>query len=1847
MKKNRNIIKIFQTTVLTFFAFFIFGAINVDAETVMVYDKDTFTNEFSNITNTSDIIQLANDIDMSDIKYEQVLSIYKDKTIDLKGNTLIIPNMRLSVLYNANATVKFIDSSSGKTGKILGADDSTGDYPLITVFTDASLKPEETYLVFDGVKIERNTDVGGKVIGSGTNGTKINKLSFINSDIVNFYALNGGGDADNFYYENITFKRDRSVSGYLMNSSEKKIKDVISADSEVVNLFTNGNVEKIYSEDDLMSTVTTYSNILKVRYKDGFTVSNVNLKETLGYTSSTSVEIPITNRGTTNLTIVSVSVDDLSKFEIIPGNKTDLEAGKTDKSWKIKARDGVSAGTYKAVITVTGNNTKTYTGEVTLEVEEYEDGYKTIYATSFDELKDAIGGVKYNSDGIIVTDTSIRKVKLGANIEIPDKKSLKFNIINDFVLDLNGYTIDGYTNDRSIMLAYGNNGYEDFDSASLTIIDSSSSQSGTINLGSGAIEIQQFNINDNNKNYKLIINGGKYYQKYGQEHYFINFANNDTYWKNKKISFDFKVNKGYFEFKGDKGKLLLAQSFDENEQNVNLSISFNNVTLKGRNSYLLYANDKEYTYNDITPEGTDLYIFNSDGKQKLIDDKTISAKASVPSKKYISDSDFSVGYYAGLKISRKQGFEVTAPTFDKVKYGYPTVTHKSISITNIGENSLGIQNVTVNSEDGVKFNINTGSAGIVEPNATELTWMIYPVEGLSAGTHEAVITVIDANNNSYTTSVKFVVEPKELADLGIGGVNSTIEYGTDYTPTLTGTTELGTTDYEVKYAEKIGEDAYGEESSSKPKNVGDYKVTIKVTNSNYNAPDISTFYTIIPKTITPTISVDGKTYTGSEIIPIVNVYNGSTILHINKDYTIEFANNTNVGDAEVIIRPVDGSNYTFDNPTKKTFKIYAKPLTDDSINITLEQTSFTHTGDEIKPEPVVKDGEKTLELGTDYTLSYSNNKNIGNSAVVKVTGKGNYKGEVTKNFSIIEGEPQVLNFAEASVTKTYGASDFTIKVNHTTGDGTVKYTSSNTDVAEVNETTGLVTIKKVGTATIKATASATADYAQTEATYTLTVQKKEISIERATANGKTYDGTKTAEVNYVIFKGLLYGDELKKDVDYEATAEFENETNGYNKPVIVKVVLKDTAKANNYNLSSAEYQTRATISGKAIEESWITVDTTTTYTYDGTEKEPSVTIVDGTVTLERNVDYELVYKDNINAGTASIEIKGIYNYSGTITKTFTINKKSINPVISDIEDVTYNGEEQKPNITVTSDGVTLNPNTDYNSSYINNVESGIGTVNVTEKENSNYTFNKVSKNFVINKYKIKDSDVTLQYSSVLYDGTPKKPTIVVKMGNKVIEPIDYNVTYDKNTSVGTADVLIEIKVGVDNYEGSVLKHFEIVNKTLVNITGITDQTVEYTGSPVVLNGNLAVDNGLSIDDLEIKWYKDDTEISRPTNVGSYKVIYSYESETHKGSLIVNFEITKKTSTVPSTNSYKGIVGDKLSTITLPNGFKWLDSNELITAGNKEYNATYTTNNDTTNYTTETIMVEVYGKSKFNLNTSVNGLGGTISDSKTDILEGTTETIIFTPDTGFEISKVLVNGVDKTSSVANNKLDVVIDNNDINVVVTYKVIEYTITINDVANVTINPSGIIKVDYNSNKEFTIKANQGYKLVSVKVNGVERISDIINDKLTLENILADTEIVVVAQKNVYEVIEGANQKYIITKNTEAKFKVDADYSKFENGGSVYVDAVLLDSSNYTAKSGSTIITLNKDYVDSLSEGEHTLKVVFNDGEASTTFVVAKVSSNPQTGDNIIFYILSSIISVLTFVITGTYLYKRKQTN
>ena len=110
-------------------------------------------------------------------------------------------------------------------------------------------------------------------------------------------------------------------------------------------------------------------------------------------------------------------------------------------------------------------------------------------------------------------------------------------------------------------------------------------------------------------------------------------------------------------------------------------------------------------------------------------------------------------------------------------------------------------------------------------------------------------------------------------------------------------------------------------------------------------------------------------------------------------------------------------------------------------------------------------------------------------------------------------------------------------------------------------------------------------------------------------------------------------------------------------------------------------------------------------------------------------------------------------------------------------------------------------------------------------------------------------------------------------------------------------------------------------------------------------------------------------------------------------------------------------------------------------------------------------------------------------------------------------------------------------------------------------------------------------------------------------------------------YTTLEGASQKFNTTSGKALTFRFDVDYSKFESNGKVYVDGKLVASSNYTSKSGSTIIVFNKAYVKKLANGKHTLTVDFGDGTASTDFTI---TGNPNTGDNVYVYIIALIVAI-----------------
>ncbi|ETJ43329.1 hypothetical protein Q604_UNBC02677G0001, partial [human gut metagenome] len=116
----------------------------------------------------------------------------------------------------------------------------------------------------------------------------------------------------------------------------------------------------------------------------------------------------------------------------------------------------------------------------------------------------------------------------------------------------------------------------------------------------------------------------------------------------------------------------------------------------------------------------------------------------------------------------------------------------------------------------------------------------------------------------------------------------------------------------------------------------------------------------------------------------------------------------------------------------------------------------------------------------------------------------------------------------------------------------------------------------------------------------------------------------------------------------------------------------------------------------------------TNYLYDGTAKEPKVTI-EG---LTEGKDYSVSYKNNVNVGTATVTIKGITDFcSGTITKTFSIEKPSIEGLDIKLSQEVYNydGEEKRPKVSIEG----LVENLDYRVSYVNNIDPGTAKVIIT------------------------------------------------------------------------------------------------------------------------------------------------------------------------------------------------------------------------------------------------------------------------------------------------------------------------------------------------------------------------------------------------------------------------------------------------------------------------------------------------------------------------------------------------------
>lgn len=243
--------------------------------------------------------------------------------------------------------------------------------------------------------------------------------------------------------------------------------------------------------------------------------------------------------------------------------------------------------------------------------------------------------------------------------------------------------------------------------------------------------------------------------------------------------------------------------------------------------------------------------------------------------------------------------------------------------------------------------------------------------------------VIIQGKGAYSGSLKktFTIDQAEVYYAAVAAISAQQYTGSALTPkptiTLGGRT-LTTSDYSISYKNNT--------------NVGTATVTI-TGKGNYKGTKETTFK-INAKTLpsNPVLSVTSYTYDGKAKTPGVTVKDGTKTLVNNTDYTVRYSNNTNVGTATVTV--TGKGNYTGSKST--TFRINAKTLPSNPV---LSATSYIYDGKAKTPGVTVKDGTKTLVNGTDYTVKYSNNVNVG-TATVTVTGKGNYTGSKSTNFKI-------------------------------------------------------------------------------------------------------------------------------------------------------------------------------------------------------------------------------------------------------------------------------------------------------------------------------------------------------------------------------------------------------------------------------------------------------------------------------------------------------------------------------------------------------------------------------------------------------------------------------------------------------------------------------------------------------------------------------------------------------------------------------------------------------------------------------------------------------------------------------
>lgn len=641
-------------------------------------------------------------------------------------------------------------------------------------------------------------------------------------------------------------------------------------------------------------------------------------------------------------------------------------------------------------------------------------------------------------------------------------------------------------------------------------------------------------------------------------------------------------------------------------------------------------------------------------------------------------------------------------------------------------------------------------------------------------------------------------------------------------------------------------------------------------------------------------------YDGTEKRPEVIVYDtaaGNKILDATQDYTLQYVDNIEVSTDEVSARVIvigQGDNYR-GKAEMKEFQILPRSISRvPNVNVEdMKQADFFGIDDEdqikeliaarIQLEDLLAGGTQVLTYGADYTIILNDNPTAPGTRTATIEGMGNYTGTREIEYVIKR------DISGADITVQDGPFIYTGKEIHpevtVSMDGTV-LRSESYEVAYAN-------CIDVSTEDQKASIliSGRGDFYGDCLTLTFEIMPKDIGNTDIDIVASSVDIVPyplpvavkgdTLENSKPDFTMTYNGYTLSPDTDYyidDASMELLNGDGTFDTATRARLIIY--GQGNYTGERQLDFDMGDDIKD-AIDS--VTLESTS-YTYTGKAITPKVTVVPkaGFEFLTENEDYYIDYVNNINAGTASVIVRGIGLYGGYVDpQEFTIEPAAIDSFTDGNSSFSYTGRityspttsEMEKDVAITYLDNVLLKDVDYTLTYTypntgNHIK--VGTAAVTINGIGNYQGSR-SFNYEIVEYPIEGNNISIEMTRDYdYTGVPVKPTVSViytdNSGNRITLAAGTDYELDilpDDTSSGIKTIRI---TGIGNYSGTREEELEIskidVDTLAIEIQNPFDlagyegkagykAVKKYTGQDIFLTMTIRyIKDGIVLDELQ-------------------------------------------------------------------------------------------------------------------------------------------------------------------------------------------------------------------------------------------------------------------------------------------------------------------------------------------------------------------------------------------------------------